>query len=50
MDSKTSIKAEDGNTYEITNEMVKIYLKSEKISGKYLLKQYASSLDPLYMK
>ena len=36
MNSKTTITGTDGNPYEITQDMVQIFMKTEKINGKHL--------------
>jgi glycyl-tRNA synthetase len=43
---KATIVASDGNSYEITPEMVSIFMKNEKISGMFFFKNQARSFDP----
>lgn len=43
------VQGTDGNNYEITKDMVQIFMKTEKTSSKYFFKLYTQApLIPLY--
>ena len=51
MNRKTTVQGTDGNNYEITKDMVQIFMKTEKTSSKYFnLLKTQIPLIPLYWK